>query len=268
MTEFEATPFVFPEIAGRKVLVLGLGGGCDIVTAFAVSRLLPGGPSEGVFYGNTKQGNMGAVEPVTAHVVRLSGPQLDPARHERGNGKAWIDRSVPRSPNGSPWIVLLDHDRAEQDLPGELRSLGLDLVIGVDTGGDSIAHKAGRGRRGRDQRMLAVLRRSGLPTLHVVVAPGCDGEASFDDLKTQMQRRAEQGHYRGCFSVSPLLDTYRSFSASLGATRTPQIILAAAESRLAKASGGRVIVPRGREPAVPESWLASAYVFDAETESV
>jgi hypothetical protein len=268
MTDFEAIPFVFPDITGRKVLVLGLGGGCDIITAFAISRLLEGGPSEGVFYGNTKTGNMGPGEPVTAHILRLSGPQLDPARHERGSGKAWIDRSVPRSANGSPWIILLDDDRAEQELPGELRSLAFDLVIGVDTGGDSIAHKAGRGRRGRDQRMLAVLRRTGPPILHVVVAPGCDGEASFDDLKTQMRDQADQGRYRGCFALAPLLDTYRAFSATLGPTRTPRIILAAADGQLAKASSGRVIVPRGREPAVPESWLANAYVFDAGTQTV
>jgi hypothetical protein len=33
MADPTAVPFVFPDVAGRKVLVLGLRGGCDIITA-------------------------------------------------------------------------------------------------------------------------------------------------------------------------------------------------------------------------------------------
>lgn len=38
-TKLEAVTFAFPDVAGKNVLVLGLGGGCDIITAFAVSWL-------------------------------------------------------------------------------------------------------------------------------------------------------------------------------------------------------------------------------------
>src|SRR5262249_9116566 len=162
---------------------------------------------------------------------------------------------VPRGPDGCPWIVLLDGTVTEADLAGEIRSLGFDLLVGVDTGGDSIATKRGRGHLGRDQRMLRVLRQVGAPVLHVVVAPGSAGEASCEDLRAAMEREAADGRYRGWFSLAPLLPVYRSFSDSLGPTRTPRIILAAAESKLTRRPDGRVVVPRGRQPAVPERWL-------------
>jgi hypothetical protein len=267
MTDPSAVPFVFPDISGRKVLILGLGGGCDIITAFALAKLLDRGQSESVVYANTKTGDVGSVEHITAHILRVSGPVIESRCRVRGRGKAWIDHSVPRSPNGSPWIVLLGDDVAERELVGELQSLDCDLVIGVDTGGDSIAHKRGRGHLGRDQRMLGVLRRTGLPLLHVVVAPGSDGEASCEDLRTVIEEHVADGRYRGCFALDPILPTLRAFLGSLGPTRTPQIILAAAEGRLAQTGNGHVVVPRGRKPAVPKHWLTTGFVFAPERQS-
>src|SRR5262249_58169731 len=142
------------------------GGGGAVVAAFAVAGWSGGGAAS-VFKANTKAADGGAVEPITPHLFRVTGPLLDPGRKVPRRGRTWIDHSVPRSPNGSPWIVLL-RDDAASDLVGELRSQGFDLLVGVDAGGDSIARKGGRGHRGRDQRMLAVLRRTGVPLLHVV----------------------------------------------------------------------------------------------------
>src|SRR5262249_428429 len=115
MADLGAVPFVFPDVAGQKVLVLGLGGGCDIITAFAFSRLLDGAGSRGIVYGNTKTADVGSVEHVTEHILRVTGPLIEAGRRVRGRGKAWIDHSVPRSPNGSPWIVLLADEAAERE---------------------------------------------------------------------------------------------------------------------------------------------------------
>src|SRR5262249_44820606 len=119
----------------------------------------------------------------------------------------------------------------------------------------------GRGHRGRDQRMLGVLRRTGLPLLHVIVAPGSDGEASFEDLSTVFGEQLADGRYRGCFALDPLLPILQDFRECLGPTRTPRIILPAAEDQLDHTSNGRVVVPRGRKPAVPRNWLTTGFVF-------
>ena len=265
MSELTAVPFAFPD-SGRKLLLLGLGGGCDAITAFALSGLFGRG-ADSVVYANTKTADVGAVEPITEHLLRVSGPLLDPGRKVPHRGRTWIDHSVPRHPNGSPWIVLLS-DEAASALVGEIRSQGFDLLVGVDTGGDSIARKNGRGHLGRDQRMLAVLRRVGLPLLHVVAAPGCDGETSYDDLRGVMADAAADGRYRGCFDLAPILPAFQTFRGSLGPTRTPRIILDAAEGALVSPRDGWVRVPRGREPVVPISWLTTAFVFAPAVESM
>lgn len=255
-----SVPFTFPDVAARHVFVLGLGGGCDVSTAYAVSRLLPPGAAR-VVYGNTKTDNVGPAERLTPHVVRVASPPPEPGRKPTGCGSAAIDHSVPRDAHGSPWIVLLGRDHDADALATEIASLGFDLVIGVDAGGDSIVPKRGRGLPGRDQRMLAVLLRTGVPVLHVVVAPGCDGESTASGLRDALAARLDAGTYRGCFPLEPLLPVLREQSRGLSESRTPRIVLAAAEGRLDRTPDGRVIVPRGCRPAVPASWLSHAVVF-------
>jgi hypothetical protein len=104
--------------------------------------------------------------------------------------------------------VLLQDEVAERELPEEIRSLGFDVLVGVDTGGDSIAHKGGKGHRGRDQRMLRVLGQAGLSVLHVVVAPGSDGESASEDLEAAFACHAAAGRFAGCFSLDPILPVF------------------------------------------------------------
>jgi hypothetical protein len=257
----EALSFTFPPLTGKSAFVLGLGGGCDVITTYAVSTLL--GASAGrVCYGNTKVGPVGPVETLTPHIVRVTGQPPEPGVKPRGFGKAAIDRSVPRNAHGCPWIVRPDDEPAERALVGEVRSLGFDLILGVDAGGDSIAAQNGRGHHGRDQRMLRVLRQVGVPLLHIVVAPGCDGESSVADLRTSMERLLDSGSYRGSFALDPILPILRAHSGQLSETRTPRIILRAADGELARTSTGLVRVPRGCKPTIPPGWLASAFVFE------
>jgi hypothetical protein len=66
--------------------------------------------------------------------------------------------------------------------------------------------------------------------------------------------------YRGCFSLDPMLPVLRRLGGPLNPRRTPRIILAAAEGRLALTADGRARVPRGRKPTVPHDWLTHGYV--------
>jgi hypothetical protein len=256
-----AIPFVFPDVANHDVLVLGLGGGCDIITAFAVSRLLDPAAAR-IVYGNTKKGNVGPVRTITPHIVRVDSELPETGEKPKGCGRAAIDHCVPRNEHGSPWIVRLEDELAERELVTEISSLGFDLILGVDAGGDSIAWKRGRSQRGRDQRMLAVLRRTGVRLLHVVVAPGCDGESSTEELRQAMAERVAAGTYRGCFPLESITSVLREHTLGLRETRTPRIILAAADGLLSRDNNSRVIVPRGCRPAVPDSWLSHVFIFE------
>src|SRR5215475_3454030 len=127
-SKLTAVPFAFPVLTGKSVFVHGLGGGCDVITAYAVSTLLDTSAAR-IIYGNTKVGNVGPVEEIAPYVVRVASPLPEPGTRPRGRGKAAIDHAVPRNAHGCPWIVRLDDELAERALVGSIRSLGFDLIL-------------------------------------------------------------------------------------------------------------------------------------------
>ncbi|MBI2566860.1 MAG: DUF1152 domain-containing protein [Candidatus Schekmanbacteria bacterium] len=255
--------FACPPLAGRKVLVLGLGGGSDIIAAYAVAHLLRASRPASMIYANTKKRDDGTLLPVTAHISRVAAEPSSPAEASGPiHGSTLIDRAVPRGDEGCPWIFLLGDSgsKAEMELPGEIRQCGFDVVFGVDIGGDSLVPSASSGKHGRDKRMLEVLQHTRLPLLPVVVSPGADGESTYEELLDAF--RAHRRRVRGSVPLDdPALELMRSLSVFLDPDRTPRIILAAAEDRLQWSPHGGVVVPRGRYPSVPRAWLLRALVF-------
>jgi Protein of unknown function (DUF1152) len=257
MTEWKEK-FTFPDVTGQAVLLVGLGGGSDIISAFALGTLLPAGQARKVVYGNTKT-REDRLERVTAHIGRVPAQRVElRPGPDRFHGTTLIDQSVPRGDDGCPWTLSLDDESAARQLAEEIRGLGFDLLFGVDTGGDSLASR----RRGRDKRMLRILQDTGIPLFHVVVAPGSDGETSVGRLQQAFAEQRAAGRYRGCFSLAPALPLLESLSEALSAKRTPRIILAAVNDRLERRED-RVVVPRGCKPVVPKEWLSHGFVFGA-----
>lgn len=258
--------FRFPSLAGSKVLILGVGGGCDIISAYALARMLrqteSGEPAQ-VVYANTKRHPDASLEPLAPHVFRVPPEVTMPEVRAYVHGTTEIDRSVPRGDRGCPWILCLSHKKVEQEeLVTSLRRLDQwDMVITVDTGADSIVATAQSGSEGRDKTMLKILPGLGAPLLHIVIAPGCDGETAFDDLRETFHRWESTGDYLGCFPLDPMLRVYWEFSAALRRDRTPNIILDAHHEKLKTGPHGGLIVPRGISPEIPKDWLANGFVF-------
>jgi catechol 2,3-dioxygenase-like lactoylglutathione lyase family enzyme len=256
MEEWLLQTFSFPDVKGRKVLIAGLGGGCDIILALAVARLLPAG-ARTVVYGNTKKADEPDLEEVSRHIRRVP-REVRALKRGRTHGTTAIDRSVPRGDEGCPWIFLLPPPKSDGRLVKDLNSHQFDIIFAVDTGGDSLLGSPEGS--GRDKRMLRILARTERPLYHIVVAPGSAGEGTYDDLRRAMKSRPLERRYRGCFSLEPVLGVLRTLSMALSPGRTPRIILAAADGTL-PAVRDRVIVPRGCRPRVPSGWLTRGFVF-------
>jgi len=256
-------PYSFSDCAGRRVLVVGLGGGCDIISAYALARWLMSCRPKQVVYGNTKKTEDQSVDLLSPHIGRFPGPPEPLRPSVRTHGTALIDRSIPRGNDGCPLIFLLPRRETEdRELREEIKGLGYDLLIGVDTGGDSLAEMASHGRYGRDLRMLRVLQSTELPVTHVVIAPGSDGEGSYERLAGCLSQQEKRGRFQGSFGLEPMIPILKRFAASLPPTRTPNIITAAFEGRLTSAGlSGYVEVPRGIRPVVPLDWLTRGFVF-------
>ena len=132
----------------------------------------------------------------------------------------------------------------------------------MDTGGDALADTDSN-HLDRDKQMLEVLKLTGVPIYVIIVAPGSDGQSTFDQLLHPFNQLEEAGEYLGCFSLLPLVPIFKTYGDPLRSEsfrRTPTIIVDAFEDRLEKKEGG-LMVPRERWPVIPKDFITRAFVF-------
>ena len=110
--------------------------------------------------------------------------------------------------------------------------------------------------------MLRILQQTEISFFHIVVAPGCDGHASFGRLLEKLGMDFNQKVFLGRFPITAMIPDFKDLGGWLTKGKTPQIIVAAAEGRLEKTPEGRVVVPRLKRPEVPREWFLQAYVFE------
>lgn len=244
----------FPD---RSVLVVGIGGGSDIIAAFALSTMITGARKVG--YGNTKprasatpsqpHGDFSFVRKVT---------HWQPAAHQIDvHGTTNIDHTVPRGADGCPFLFILE--KGEHDaLTADISRMGYDLVVAVDIGGDSLYEDDDpRGAAdNQDRLMLEVLERTAIELMRVVLAPGIDGESPTGALDAPMQTRVLQR-----FPLEPMHPILKEYGEHLSQNRTPNLILQAAADEFDNVEPGCVRVPRTLHPIVPLEWLLHGYVM-------
>ncbi len=68
------------ELHGKSVLVVGTGGGCDIISAYAVAHLLKEAEAGTIVYANIKRYCEDELELVTSRVFRVPA-RIRPLRH-------------------------------------------------------------------------------------------------------------------------------------------------------------------------------------------
>mmetsp|Transcript_78210 Transcript_78210/g.138502 ORF Transcript_78210/g.138502 Transcript_78210/m.138502 type:complete len:459 (-) Transcript_78210:154-1530(-) len=266
-----------------RILVLGIGGGCDVFAAYALSKHIAQLYDKAtVLYGNTKSFGKKARLRMTNNMVCLwSSPKdLVPITADV-HGTCALELSCPRGPEGSPLVFglpsrskCLSEQTAENMdvvIPA-LESLKLDLVIGVDCGGDSISGGVDwqtNPEAGRDMQMLQCLKASGIPLLHFVLGPGCDGETEESAMRVSCARLSAEGSLRGVVSLEPFLADMRACCKALAQTRTPNLMWRAQYGDLPKVEpphgkdGDYVCITRGRRNTrVPREWLTIGLVMD------
>ncbi len=262
--DFWSRPFDWGRIEGKRLLVLGIGGGCDIVSAYALASLIPRDGGRKVFLGNTKSGNRfkAGLEAVSAHISKLP-PEGTRVEAQEGGwqfGTAKIDLRIPRGDDGATYLIKAPKKPEEYaQAADEIRALGIDFVLAVDTGGDVL--KPVGDKPGRDQRMWGIIQRTGLPSMLAVVAPGVDGETSHEEMKGLLKARLDTGALLGAIPLESLIPIFDQLKTSYGKNRTPNLILRAWKQELPGPLPGLVTIPRHEKPAYPREWMFRAVVF-------
>lgn len=192
--------------AARRPLVIGMGGGGDIVGALATAEQLRiydradpilGGlawerrPVDPVAGPRRVDEIQGARE--LAPGVLLAGPQT-----RVKNREVWFAESRMAEFLGSPTVlVTLEHGPAAvaRSLAAAAAKLGVDLLVFIDVGGDVLARGDEPGLRSPlcDAMMLAAAARladQGDPVLAGVFGIGCDAELTQGEVLEHLSRLA------------------------------------------------------------------------------
>jgi hypothetical protein len=261
MERFLEKPLRFDFRKYKKAFILGLGGGSDIISAYAVRFLFEFSDHSKIIHGNTKRTIENDLENITPNIYRLPPEQLvidNQSIHTTGTTN--IDRTIPRGYDGCPYIVHLTN-KSRKDLSREIDSLDFDLVIGIDTGGDAIVEGAENGTLGRDKEMVQVITQSQFPFLILIVGPGCDGESQDYQILQSFHDQDEMGKYMGSCSIDPLIPHFEEFASNLSKNRTPNILKKVFYGDLAPDGTERIIIPRGTHPSIPKAWLTHCFAF-------
>jgi hypothetical protein len=203
--------------ASSRALVIGVGGGGDVVGALATARFLEFCGLEFVLGGLSWERSV--FDPVPGprpleevENVRVVHPHLWLANPEsRTSTGVFFAESKMAGLQGRE-IILVDITGGVRGvidgLEAALKEFSADLIVGVDVGGDSLARGDEPGLRSplADSIMLAAvaaLERSGHRTLWGVFGYGSDGEVTVDEVERALNQLAADGGLFGAWSLTP-----------------------------------------------------------------
>jgi hypothetical protein len=233
--------------AAQRILVVGIGGGGDVVgalTAAEAARALGTGAIVGGITwerrpvdplpGPRRLDEITGATPLN-DAVALAGPQtVGPGgfRFCESDMSAFLGEPVVLlDPNGGPAAIAAGLDAAAA-------TLGCDLVVLLDVGGDVLAHghEPGLASPLADATVLAAAPRMATPAIGIVFGIGCDGELTPAEV---LER----------------LDEVRAAGGDLGDLPLPDAALDRAEAALAhvttEASAMAVRCARGETGLIP-----------------
>ena len=202
--------------SAKRALVIGVGGGGDVVGALATARFLEFCGLECVLGGLSWERFV--FDPVPGP-RRLSEVENARALHPY----AWLASSQTRTRSGVYFaesrmaavlgkeVLLIDINGGvkgtAEAIESAVKEFQTDLIVGLDVGGDSLAtgHEAGLRSPLADSVMLAAcvsLAQRGHATLWGVFGYGSDGELTVDEVELALSKLAAAGGLLGACSLT------------------------------------------------------------------
>lgn len=201
----------------KHALIIGVGGGGDVAGALATARFLEFCGLRFTLGGLSWERNV--YDPIPGP-RKLSETRNVKVLHEF----AWMANGNSQTSTGVPFaeakmaaalgqeVLLVDInggvDGVVAGLEAAMKTLGTDLLVGLDVGGDSLAegHESGLRSPLADSIMLAALAeldKRGHRTIWGVFGFGSDGELSVDEIELALSKLAGTGGLLGAWSLTP-----------------------------------------------------------------
>ena len=201
----------------KHALVIGVGGGGDVVGALATARFLEFCGLRSTLGGLSWERNV--YDPVPGP-RKLSETKHVKALHEF----AWLANPQSQTSTGVPFaeakmaevigreVLLVDINGGVKGvvagLEAAMKALDTDLLVGLDVGGDSLAqgHETGLRSPLADSIVLAalaVLEQRGQRTIWGVFGFGSDGELTVDEIELALSKLGAANGLLGAWSLTP-----------------------------------------------------------------
>jgi hypothetical protein len=205
--------------ASSRALVIGVGGGGDVVGALAAGRFLEfcglefilGGLSWERFVFDPVPGPRMLSEVENVRVLHPRVWMANPKSQTR-TGVFFAESKMAAVLNREILLVDINGgvDGVVQGLETAMQEFKTDLLVGLDVGGDSLAqgHEPGLRSPLADSVMLAAyaeLERRGHHTLWAVFGYGSDGELTVDEVESALNKLAVAGAWLGTTSLTPCI---------------------------------------------------------------
>lgn len=261
--------------AASRALVLGIGGGGDVIGSLAVARrcealgtpFVLGGVAWERFARDPRPGPRPADEiaggrrigeyaviagPETATVDGTLFSEAFAAAHLRAHGDPDAETVLIDVTGGSAGVA--------EGIAAAAAECGCDLVVLVDIGGDAIAAGGERGLASPlcDAVMLGgAARLEGLGVAAAVLGPGCDGELEIGEVLARIAVLARAGAWTGTFGVdAAVADEVAEAAAGSGTEASIQVV------RCARGELGEVRIRSGLRSVELSPVGALAFCFD------
>jgi len=203
--------------ASKHALIIGVGGGGDVVGALAAARFLEFCGLRFTLGGLSWERNV--YDPIPGP-RKLSETNNVKALHEF----AWLGNAQSQTSTGVPFAeakmaAVIEREVLLVDINGgvtgvvdglevAMEKLHTDLLVGLDVGGDSLAegHEPGLRSPLADSIVLAAfaeLEKRGHQTIWGVFGYGSDGELSVDEIEIALSKLAAANGLLGAWSLTP-----------------------------------------------------------------
>ena len=234
----------FEELASRarKALVIGIGGGGDVIGCVPTASFLTLLGVEVLLGGLTWERRVVDPKPGPRRIEELEnvrrickGVALANASTRIAGGER-LTESVASEVLGEE-VLLLDINGGvrgtTEALESAVQKLGIDLVVGIDVGGDSLARGDEQGVQSplADGIMIASLAKLSVDTVLGVIGYGSDGELSLDELNRNVAELIARGALLGARGATRRDLEIMERIASATATEASRLVVEAGKGK-------------------------------------
>ena len=234
----------FEEIAAktRRALVIGIGGGGDIIGCIPTARYLSFLGIEVMLGGLTWERNVVDPKPGPRRIEELEncsklceGVALASPRTKTKYGTPFTE-SVASEVLGEE-VLLLDINGGTLGTAEALRcavdKLDIGMVVGIDVGGDSLAKGDEQGVRSplADGIMLSALAKLPVPSILGVIGYGSDGELTLEELNRNVATLIGKGAFLGARGATKQDLEIMEKIASATATEASRLVIEAGKGK-------------------------------------